>query len=359
MTFSLQQQDQISRADQWPIEDVVQHLGIPHNDKLKNPKYQCVFHSDTRESPNMSIDKKRNIVHCFSCKETAGPVKLVRHEMGWNDPKHFFDAVGWIINEDVKGKTRDQVERKFAVVPPRSKPEPGPTLSEERKHEIYSHLMNNISLSDRGREYLQGRHLNPDHCESLGLRSTHDHDKAVQLLRDQFALEELQLSGLLNEKGNFILWSRLLIPWYWKDQLLGIQGRQIENNKDFSRYFNTESLPPCFVPLWPIQDHELWIMEGAFNAIAATLAGLRAIAFASASVSDPKVKMVARIIAKKNDIEKVIISADQDEAGEKLKIAIAHALVKAGLPRKKIFEDDKGEHKDFNDYQQSQIERML
>lgn len=372
MLFSRDYIDTVEAAAD--IVTVILECGIDLKKEGANYKGLCPFHSEKSASFKVTPDK--GFFHCFGCR--AGGRGAIKFLMLY-EKIPFREAVIKLADrfnipienssgkdENVKSQTRGKVERKLSVVPPRPKPEPGPTLSNKQKHEIYSHLIFNcgLGLSDQGQQYLEGRAFDIHHCLKMGLRDVHSsyHDKfllefLLRKLTEQFTIEDLHLAGLVNEKGNFRLFNRVLIPCYWKGQLLMIQGRQIEDNDNFPKYLNTGTMPPYYDPPNPIQNPELWIVEGALNSISAMGEGLRSIAILTASNknNDEIIDSVVNMIMEDRSIKSVVFSADEGDrggVGVDLMKSIARKLRKAGFPLDQIKKDHKKGAKDFNDYQQ-------
>lgn len=75
-----------------------EYLRRTGRDKRRDGKFKCPFHADTDASPNMSYDKKRDRVRCFSCGADEDIFGLIAKDYGLTDPKQIFDKAYQFFN---------------------------------------------------------------------------------------------------------------------------------------------------------------------------------------------------------------------------------------------------------------------
>ena len=80
------------------LKDYLEEKGI---DVKKN--FRCLAKTHEDENPSMSFDRKRNKVHCFSCKADLSTFDLIAIDFQLTETREIFEQAYRIFNIDVKG----------------------------------------------------------------------------------------------------------------------------------------------------------------------------------------------------------------------------------------------------------------
>ena len=175
------------------------------------------------------------------------------------------------------------------------------------------------------------RKIDPYQIENCKIFFIKNYNEVNNHLKKIFSLEQLQKSGLYNEKGNLIFYKhRIIIPYlYYKDyQLLYLRGRLWEDagsekqevnaskylglindalDVNTSKRFYNDVVVDTMIPGEP-----LYIVEGEFDAVILQQMGYNAICVPGAGNIPPRRKF------QRLRLFNINICVDNDEAGSKL-----------------------------------------
>ncbi len=291
----------------------------------------CQFHGDTNPSFNVFEGDKGPWCYCFGCGFQGSAYDFIMKTDGLSFPESIQEVekmLGSASFTPSKPSPKNQESSNYIadVIP-------------SRRSEIYMALISLTSLCPNGVEYLKGRKLDPGKCFELGLRSVPDNQrfKIRDQLQGMFDKEDLDESGIfkMDEKTGylkFMLRNRLIIPWYSGGEILGIQGRDLSEEKwrhdKYGKYHNTPQPPLVYIPPGSEQrtDLPLYITEGAFDTIAHFICfdGL-SWAIRSSSDNDSRIGEIAKKIATASP-PVVIIAIEKDDTGVPLREKLIRAL---------------------------------
>ena len=144
---------------------------------------------------------------------------------------------------------------------------------------------------------------------------------------------------------------RLIIPTSKRHYV----GRRIDNIGEYAKINTKGSSPGVFNNriLYAQEVREVFITEGAFDALSVIEAGAAAVALNSTSNAESLIKQ----FEKKKPAAKMIISLDSDEGGRKAAQVMAEGLKRLDIPY--IAADICGKYKDPNEYLQQDREGFI
>lgn len=320
------------------IDELCQLAGIDREFKgeserkaLETPAKEFHKYFDSSITKSMSDEER----YCYD--ERLGMIWDVERDTLVSENEGFLSRVKWSEQEALK-------HVKF--------------LRLEKNIEIFEHLYSYCiekGWNEKIYNYLtEVRKLTPSIIEKFKLFSIDNYFEVNTHMKKAFSLEELQRSGLFNQKGNLLFYShRLIIPYLWDNNIIYLRGRYFDQDgnysnvldsqktftrtdgkashrvsgahrdvKNFNKYlglandkvnvnspkrlFNSSQLRTM------LKDEKLYIVEGEFDAIALEMLGKNAVAVPGVGNLPSSVKL--KSLLDKN----VVICVDKDSAGNEL-----------------------------------------
>jgi DNA primase len=210
-----------------PILELAKELGLA----VTNNRARCLRpenHSHGDRTPSMSFNSVRNSFKCWVCPEVTGSVlDLVMIARGVSLTEAANYLSGQFRIESVPVRLAHSIaEQEKKVIPVESKPE----MPNLRRVEILGKLLEICSkIPAEGVRYLRSRRISPKTAIQMKIGFVHDYSKTANLLCELFSKEELYVSGLFNDKGNFRFYQhKLLLPYMMNQQIVYIQARSID-----------------------------------------------------------------------------------------------------------------------------------
>jgi len=260
------------------------------------------------------VQKNSGMFFCFSCQKSADLIELVMHTSG----RTYFEAARFIKTKEKLSNLVVDIDR---------------SLAEEEKYKPFDELIikrlhNNLSLSERPKDYFKYR-------------------KITQQSWNKFSLG-------YSEKQDMVT-----VPVHSPDGVpIGFVGRSIEG-KDFK---NTPGLPKSktLFNLHRVKKSDrVYIVESSFDAIRLDQVGIPAVATLGANVSNKQIELLQKYF------NNIIVIADNDEAGGNMKDRIVERLgsrvsvIKINKQYKDIGDMPDEEIKDLSFSFDKSIESML
>lgn len=227
----------------------------------------CPFHSNHR-TPAGEINKYTGLFFCFSCSKTADLIELVMHFSG----RTYFESIRFI-------------------------------KSKETETDIVSDIVSKLVDKE---EFIEFDESVISRLNNQGLSS----EKSIEYFKKRKITKESVIKFRLGYSENQ---NMITIPIYNHDNIcVGFVARSVEG-KDFK---NTPGLPKSKV-LFNLNKvktaSRVYVVESSFDAIRLDQVGLSAVATLGANVSSKQVELLKKYFSD------VILIADNDEAGEKMK----------------------------------------
>ncbi|MDJ1645757.1 DNA primase [Mycoplasma sp. M5725] len=286
----------------------------------------CPFHEDT--SPSFSIEPKKQIYKCFACGAGGDVVKFVKEIENISYEKalaKLAQRVNIIYEENTKEKTYVQRanynEEQIEVLRCLKK--------------VFNYYFDQLFNAPQAQEYLKSRNITQEIINTFHIGFAKGND-AINFLKEQgFSSEVIYKAGLTNEKGNAILWNRIIFPI--KDAfgyMIGFSARTIVNNE--AKYINSKegivfhkssvlyNFDKAHIQLFENgfnnPDKELYVCEGMMDVIALYRANIKnAVALMGTALTQEHVNLL-------KFAKKVILFLDGDTAGIKAAFGAAKLL---------------------------------
>lgn len=286
----------------------------------------CPFHDD--HSPSMSVSLDKQIYKCFVCGATGNVFTFVQNYLGVS----FLEAVKIVA---------DKIGEKFIVH----------ERAEDKKFSKYYDIMNlatlfyennlRTPLGKEAREYLHNRGLNDEIIKdfSIGL-ALPNNDMLLNLLsKKNISKKDMEDLGLIANGDNNaydLFRNRIIFPLKSPTgKVNGFSGR-IFNSKSNSKYINTKETNifkkrenlynyHLAAPAARIEK-EIIICEGFMDAIRIYSIGIHnVVATMGTALAKEQVELLKKLNAK------VIITMDNDKAGEMATISLGQELLKENM----------------------------
>jgi len=305
----------------------------------------CQFHNDTK--PSMSVSPEKQIFKCFSCGAGGNAINFVMDY----EKLEFVDAVkklaqNYNIVLDIQGgdskKFADTKSQLYAM------------------HSYATKYYHNILLSDEGKaaySYLKERGLSKDIIEQFQLGFSPDSgDDLLNLLRkENFSPEAMKLSGLFikSEKGYFNRFrSRIMFPIQNQQEDFIAFGGRIFNKDNPAKYLNSPDTPIYYKSkilyglIHNSQDirvkKEIILVEGYMDLLQLVQAGItNCLAVCGTACTDGQATILKRYT------NKIYVTFDGDDPGQKNAIKTGYMLIKNLLEPKIIIPPDKKDPDDW------------
>lgn len=223
---------------QLSIEKVLAHYGVEAD---KNNKARCPFHDD--KTPSLQIYPKTNSYCCFSSNCNAGAGDVIQFiQLKEKQGKHqaIQKAKNLLMNNgELTMNNSSQPIPKIAIADPIKEAE----INTEILAKIFNYFRNGFMMrkDNKGRNYLQSRHLDISKLENLGI--VFGYNSAQFHHRGRITPEEMQAceqSGLLIKSSNPSRTANSYTPWAshcvifpltnTQGKITGMYGRSVNTN---------------------------------------------------------------------------------------------------------------------------------
>jgi DNA primase len=261
----------------------------------------CPFHNNNR-TPAGEVDKNNGTFFCFSCHKISDLIELVMHTTG----RTYFESIRFIKNKETQMDLEKEINKQLYV-----KPEFTPF-----DELILKRLNNNLSSSDRAKDYFKYRKIDSSSCSKFALGYSEKQDMVT-------------------------------VPVHSPDGMpLGFVGRSIEG-KEFK---NTPGLPKSktLFNLHRVKTADkVYVVESSFDAIRLDQCGFPSVATLGSNVSNIQIEVLQKYF------NNIIVIADNDEAGGNMKTKIVEKLGS----RVSVIKLDK-QYKDIGDMDDKSIKEL-
>lgn len=196
------------------ISQVAERLGH----RVVHGKIRCPYamrHAHGDRTPSVSLSESKGLFRCWVCPDVRGDViRLVEISLNLD----FKGAVSWLKDEFGGTSERGSLlaEPSTGTVSFPVRREVSPELDLELRGEIVSAFLDMLSPVEKtpAASWLVKRRIFKSTWDSMRLRAILDYDGVMSGLLKKFPLEDLQKSGLFNEKGNLRYYKhRLIFPY--------------------------------------------------------------------------------------------------------------------------------------------------
>lgn len=282
----------------------------------------CPFHGE--KTPSFNVVEDKQFYHCFGCGKSGDVFKFIEEVRGVS----FVDAT--IILADKAGLQLDlpHTERQHE-----SQPNPHQILYDIHKDatKFYHAFLMTTKMGEGARQYLYSRGLTDDVIKTfqLGLAPA-EQNILYQKFSERYEEEALLQSGLFHPSDNNIVYdafqNRIIFPLADEyGRVVAFSGRiwteNDLNNKQLAKYKNSRSTA-IFNKSYELyhldkakpvikKQHEVYLMEGFLDVIAAHRAGIdNAVASMGTALTREHVKHLAKFC------KKIVLTYDGDQAGQ-------------------------------------------
>jgi DNA primase len=261
----------------------------------------CPYHNNNR-TPAGEVAKDSGLFFCFGCQTTKNLEEFIMHMSG----RTYFEAVRYIKSKETENDI-EKLVNKTLVAPPEFV---------QYDELILKRLYNQLTISDKAKNYLKYRKIEPTSWSKFSLGYSEKQDSVT-------------------------------VPMHSPDGMcLGFVARTIEG-KDFK---NTPGLPKgkILFNLHRVKSSgTVYVVESSFDAIRLDQIGFPAVATLGANVSNSQTRLLEKYFTN------VVLIADNDEAGSIMKDKLIEKLGSLIT----VIRLDKN-YKDIGDMEDAEIKKL-
>jgi DNA primase len=261
----------------------------------------CPYHNNNR-TPAGEVAKDSGLFFCFGCQTTKNLEEFIMHMSG----RTYFEAVRYIKSKETENDI-EKLVNKTLVAPPEFV---------QYDELILKRLYNQLTVSDKAKNYLKYRKIEPSSWSKFSLGYSEKQDSVT-------------------------------VPMHSPDGMcLGFVARTIEG-KDFK---NTPGLPKgkILFNLHRVKSSgTVYVVESSFDAIRLDQIGFPAVATLGANVSNSQTRLLEKYFTN------VVLIADNDEAGSIMKDKLIEKLGSLIT----VIRLDKN-YKDIGDMEDAEIKKL-
>ena len=278
--------------------------------------------------PSLSIDLQRGLFHCFSRDEGGDAIRF--YELMRNVP--FSRAVREMAGELGISGSAQQRSLAFRAAPDREAPPEVEPLAAERLTIVCERFLEVCRREEQteGLNYLQRRGIDSKTMKRAGLVyfPRRAYRRVMRQMLDEFALNELQQSGLFNAQAHLTFYRhRLLFPFYVEGRAVYLQARTTASGVE-PRWHNMRGGVPSLYNVDALTDlpseQIVYLVEGFTDTLTLTAHGFTAVGLVGAGgFREEWLAPLARF--------RVISALDGDEAGRRASVRYREMFAARGM----------------------------
>lgn len=288
----------------------------------------CPFHSE--KTPSFSVSSEKQMYKCFGCGEGGNVITFVmkNNNLGFKEALTFLADRANIELQDVSKEKQEYYDKR--------------KLLYEINTISARYFFSNLEKNSRVQKYLNDRGINNKSIRNFGLGYSLDSwNGLLNYLKEKgFKESDLILSGVIskNDKGNIYdrFRNRVMFPVFnYRGKVIGFGARVLDDSKP--KYLNSPETPifdkgfNLYGLNFTLKDNSnrnknVVLVEGYMDFIGLRQRGILNVV---ATLGTALTKDQAKLIKRYND--RVYLSFDSDEAGEKATLRSLDILKEEGL----------------------------
>jgi DNA primase len=261
--------------------------------RISGPRLQSLCpiptHSHSGKGhPSLSVDLQRGLFHCFSRDEGGDAIRFYELMRGVS----FSQAVRELAQELGIGTGAQQRSLAFRAAPDREATEKAQVepLGTERMTVICERFLEVCRREEQteGLNYLARRGIDAGTMRRAGLAyfPRRAYRRVMRRMLDDFALDELQHSGLFNAQAHLTFYRhRLLFPFYVEGRAVYLQARTTASGVE-PRWHNMRGLIPSLYNVDALEDLSsgsiVYLVEGFTDTLTLSAHGFMAVGLVGA-----------------------------------------------------------------------------
>jgi DNA primase catalytic core len=278
----------------------------------------CPFHEDKK--PSLHVTPGKGLWHCPACGAAGNVIQFVAKKEGITDREAALKLLGAVPG----------VQRASALAAPAT---PAATADPLAHAELFGAIVTHyheclLTRGKRGLEYLARRGLGD--VEMLAHFRAGYCDGGLKKKLSAAQIKAAQACGLFNEKGNEKFYGRVVVPIFDdQERPVGLYGRDITGNSEAAHiYLAGEHRAVWNAAAAAAYPDELLVTESIFDALALWCAGKRNViaAYGAGGWTPHHDALIERA-----SVRKLVLTFDQDDAGERASRELAQALDARGV----------------------------
>jgi len=327
---------------------LVRSRGIVLKKNGKGYKGHCPFHEDNK-TPSLSVTPDKNLWQCFGCQAGGDAIRFVE----LFDKVDFKAAVQLLAGPEVRSQ---RTEDKKAV---KEKKEEKPELSVKEKKllaRVVGYYQHTFTEDQRGLEYLKARGISDTQAmQDFGVGYVSGTLKGI-LPEDSEIKATLQKVGILNRKGNEVLYNCVVFPLYDDEgHIVNLYGRNIDPESGASHLYLPGPKRGLVNRQAVKRSATIILTESVIDALTLYNQGFKNIipAYGVNGLTEDHLSLF------NGKIQEVYIVFDADEAGRNGATLVAGQLQEKGIASYPVALPDKDVNIYFQRHAPEEFERLL
>jgi len=235
------------------IETVLNYYGYSLE---RDNKMLCPFHDE--KTPSMSVDTEINLFNCFGCGESGTVIDFVMKKESLSIPDAVSFLAGSFLSEgENEAYSTNTKIRSYKKAKPKKEP-----VIDEKSQAVLQIFYDSLSLTDSGRNYMNGRGIQNDTLETFGIKSIDSSKPVFDKLREQFLNDELKASGIFSFSEPSVIF-----PVFDVDGKVIYLSNRVLNSANKNRFRNLKGIKAAFFT-GDIQKYtEIFVFEGVIDTL--------------------------------------------------------------------------------------------
>lgn len=291
-------------------------------------------HADT--TPSMSLDRKRNKAHCFSCGADYDTLDIIGIDYGLSDSKDIFNKAFELFNITIENDSQRATPR-------------GPEYHNPPKSEQYTHTDIHTKTYTQEPEK-PAQDFTAYFKEAQSHIKETDYPQRRGLTEATIARFKLGYDSHYTRGTGGAVWKALIIPtgkgsFTARNTAQGVDKKDRIRKQGSSPLYNTRALREAQKPIF--------IVEGELDALSIIDVGGEAVALGSTA----NYRALLRLLESQPPAQPLLISLDTDTEGQKTEGELIAGLQRLKIAFYKV--NVAGEHKDASEALQADREAFI
>ncbi len=315
------------------ITQVFKHYGAHLIKAGGEHKTLCLFHKE--KTPSLFINEEKGIYHCLGCNAKGDVIELVQQKerLEFKETLKFLKE-NFNINDSFGGIASKKTELFEGAAPPLKIKGGQETQKDITLNKVAEYYHKQLLSNEKALEYLKSRGLkNPQIWSRFGIGFA---DGTLLEKLGKSHKESLKETGILRERGAEHFKNCLTFPIYDDFGIVvGLYGRHISKQSNIKHIYLSGKHKGVFNrKASKVYPDELILTESVIDALSLIELGFENVQCTYGTNGFTKEHLK---VLKEDEVKRVVIAFDNDEAGKKASKQLKEILLKEGFEIKVVY----------------------